>query len=198
MQSQQPPYDFIMNSGASPQKKGLLPSGMSKKQKVFIFGGAGLFVLLILGAIFSLFFNRPDPGLDASLKMAQQHTEILRVADIGTKKAKSSTTRNLAATIKLSMQSSEDKIVAIASKGRKPTPAQLNAAKDLKTDEALTTADQNNRFDDAFTSAIHDQIRQYLQQIRIVYDATNSSQDKKTLDEVHTQIAKILPSDPNN
>lgn len=196
MESEQPPYDFIMNSGATPQKKGLLPSGMSKKQRILIVAGAGLALLMIFGIVFNLLFNRPDPTLGASLKMAQQHTEVLRVADIGVKKARSSTTRNLASTVKLSMQSSEDKIVAIASKGRKIAAAQLNSAKDLKTDEALTTADQNNRFDEAFTETIHTQIRAYLAQLRTVYQASKSKEDKKVLDEVHNQLNKVLPAQP--
>lgn len=198
MESEQPPpYDFIMNSGASPQKKGLLPSGMSKKQRILIVVGAGLGLLMIFGIVFNLLFNRPDPALGASLKMAQKHVEVLRVADIGVKKAKSSNTRNLASTAKLSLQSSEDKIVAIASKGRKITPAQLNAAKDLKTDEELTTADQNNRFDEAFTETIHTQIRAYLTQLRTVYQVSKSKEDKKILDEVHNQLNKVLPSQPD-
>ncbi len=198
MESKQPPYDFIMNSGASPQKRGLLPSNTTKKQRVLMMAGAGVVFLIIFGIVLSLFFNRPDPALGASLKMAQQHTELLRVADIGTRQAKSSTTRHLSATVKLSLQSSEDSILSIANKNRKLTPAHLNAAKNLGTDENLTSASQNNRFDEEFTSTIHAQISEYLKQIQVVKDATKSDQDKKTLGEIHDQLARILPSDPNH
>lgn len=194
MNSEQPPYDFIMNSGAAPQKPGLLPAGADKKQRVLIAAGVGVVLLIIFGVAYNLLFNRPDPTLAASLKMAQQHTEALRVADIGLKKARSSDARNLAATVKLSLQSSEDKIVAIASKGRKLNKAQLEATKDTKTDELLTRADQNNLFDQAFRETIQAQIRAYLKQLRVVYEGSTSKADQKTLDEVHSQLNKILPA----
>lgn len=194
MEPKQPPYDFIMNSGAAPQKSGLVSGGVSKKQRILVVGAVGLFLLIIFGVVFNLLFNRPDPNLAQSLKMAQQHTETLRIADIGVKQARGSDARNLAATVKLSLQSSGDKIVAIASKNQKINVAQLNATKNVKIDELLTTANQNNRFDEVFTEVIYAQIRSYLQQLMVVYQNSTSKSDKQTLDEVHSQLNKILPA----
>lgn len=195
MESEQPPYDFIMNSGASPQKQGILPSGASKKQRILIMAGIGAVLLIIFGMIFSLLFGGENPNTAASLKMAQQHTEALRIADIGTKKARGSEARNLAATAKLSLQSTEDKIVAIASKERKLKPAELAGAKSTKTDDLLTRAEQNNLFDEAFIETLRGQIRTYLAQIRVVHQGSSSKNDKKTLDEVHAQLSQILPAE---
>lgn len=198
MEPKQPPYDFIMNSGATPpQKSGLLPLGNSKKQRILIAAGIGLVLLIVFGVIFNWLFNRPDPSIAASLKMAQQHTELLRVSDIGTKKARSPEAKNLAATVKLTLQSSQDKIIGMASKPQKPTKAQLDASKNTKTDDLLTRAEQNNVFDQAFMEVVHEQIRAYLEQLRIVHQASNSTQDRRTLDEIRTQLSQLLPSDPS-
>lgn len=188
------PYDFIMDSGASPKRRWLpLPTGGGKKQRLLFAFIAGGILLLIFGIIFSLLFSSADTT-QQTLKMAQQHKELLRVSEIGVKKSRSDGARNLATTVKLTLQSSEDQIVAIAKKDQKLTNKELSAGKNEVTDQALATAEQTNRFDEAFIETIHAEIRAYLKQLKIVYDASSSKSDKLIINDVHTQLNKLLPA----
>ena len=198
MQPEQPPYDFIMSSGAEPQKKGFFANA-TKRQRILVVGGAAMVMLMLLGILLALFSSGTDPRLEQRLKLGQQHAELLRISDIGIRKARGSDARNLATTAKLSLSSYEAKVTEIAKKNQaKVTNAQLAGGKDPKTDEALTTAEHNNRFDEVFTETMYVQIRAYLKQLQTVYKNSTSNSEKQTLDEVHRQLNGLLPSQPED
>lgn len=185
-------YEFIMNSGAAP-KRSWLPGG-SKKQKIVIVGIAAAILLFIFGLIFTLVFSGNNATAEQTLKLAQQHKELLRIAEIGIDKARSSSAKNLSTTVKLTLQSSEDQITAIAKKDQKVSNAQLSGGKNTKVDDALIRAEQNNRFDEAITETLHAQIRSYLTQVKKVHDASSSKKDKQTLTDLYNQLSKLLPA----
>lgn len=198
MNPEQTPYDFITDpgNGPGPSKKSWLPqlpSGSNKRQRMLIIGGAVTIVLVIFSIMFSLIFGGNDGAKAETLKLAQEHTELMRVADIGIKSARGSDARNLATTVKLTLQSSNEQVVAIANKGQKVGNKELVLGKDTTTDEALTTALQTNRFDEEFTETIHEEIRDYLRQLKVVYNASDSKKEKETLDEVYRQLNSLLP-----
>ncbi len=196
MAQEKNPYDFIMNPGQKPKLK--LPaflSGNNKKQRIIIVAAGSVFLIIIMMMLFSFIFrNNNGPQ---TLKLVQQHTELLRISDLGKRDARGSDAKNLASTIKLTLQSTEDQIVAIAKKDQKIGAKEISGGKNTKTEQTLTEAKQNNRFDEVFTETIYVQIRTYLTQIKVVYDASSSNNDKKTLNDLHTQLSKLLPAPGN-
>lgn len=199
MKQQQRPDDFIMNPKSKPGKVSQL-DGLSKRKRLMLAAAAGAGLLLVFGIIFSLLLGGGgESTAQQTLKLAQQHKETLRIAEIGIKKSRSSEVRNLATTVKLTLQSTENQIVAIAQKDQeKVTNSQLSAGKNTKTDEALVNAEQNNRFDEKFKQTIYSHIEVYLQQLKIVYNASDSKSDKQVLDNIYSQLYKILPSQTNS
>lgn len=188
-----------MNPKSKPGKVSQL-DGLSKRKRLMLAAAAGAGLLLVFGIIFSLLLGGGgESTAQQTLKLAQQHKETLRIAEIGIKKSRSSEVRNLATTVKLTLQSTENQIVAIAQKDQeKVTNSQLSAGKNTKTDEALVNAEQNNRFDEKFKQTIYSHIEVYLQQLRIVYNASDSKSDKQVLDNIYSQLYKILPSQTNS
>jgi len=192
--------DFIMNPQTGPKLGGINPSS-TKKKRIILAAAGGVFLLLIFGIVFSFLTGGGKATTEQTQKLAQQHIELLRVSDIGLSQSNDYDTRNLATTVKLTLQSTQDQVVAIAKKDQKKlTSAQLSAGKDTKTDETLTTAQQTNKFNAVFIEIIHTQIRAYLQQLRVVHDASSSKQDKQTLDDIYRQLHKLLPesTQPNS
>lgn len=188
-----------MNPKSKPGKVSQL-DGLSKRKRLMLAAAAGAGLLLVFGIIFSLLLGGGgESTAQQTLKLAQQHKETLRIAEIGIKKSRSSEVRNLATTVKLTLQSTENQIVAIAQKDQeKVTNSQLSAGKNTKTDEALVNAEQNNRFDEKFKQTIYSHIEVYLQQLKIVYNASDSKSDKQVLDNIYSQLYKILPSQTNS
>jgi flagellar basal body-associated protein FliL len=167
-------------------------SGGTKKRLLIIVGGAVL-LLVVFGVVFSLLFGGDDKVAQQTLKLAQQHTELIRVAEIGTKQAKAQDTRNRATTAKLMLQSSQDQITAIAKRDQAVSSAQLAGDKSSKTDTALQTAEQTNRFDEVFLETLYTQLRSYQKTIKTTLPLITSSKDKQTLNDLHSQIDKLLP-----
>src|SRR3990167_2153846 len=132
----QPDYGFILDPSQQ-TKKTMLPSG-NKKQRILIVltGGAILLVLTVVG--FSLIFG--GGSSEQSLQLAQKHTELIRIAQIGTEKAKDSKAKNLAITTKLTLQSSQPKVLKITN--QKAESKALLAGKNESTDKSLTEAEQ--------------------------------------------------------
>lgn len=171
--------------------------GSSIKKRLLIMAGGLGALALVFGIVFSLLSSGGEKVAQQTLKLAQQHTEIIRVADMGATKATAQDTRNTATTIKLVFQSYQSQLTAVASKTQKVSGSQLSAGKNAKTDTSLETAKQNNRFDEAFLETIYSQLRSYQQALKSVVPLLDSSKDKQTLNELHEQISKLLPAANN-
>jgi hypothetical protein len=192
MPKQQNPYEFIMSSGAAP-KKSWLPTPANKTQRI-IFVAAGGFILLLLIVVgFSVISGGNNGDTDRLLKLAQQHAEIVRVAEIGTEKARSPQARNLAATTKLTLQSSQGDLLDVVNKFTKVGSKELAAGKNQDTDKALETAEQSNRFDEAFIETMNKSLSSYSSELKAVYDASSSEDNKRVYSEIFNQVTTLLP-----
>lgn len=185
-------FDFIMKDPPK-QKKALLPKGNSKTQRIIIIVGAGLAVLTLFIVVFSLIFGASGSGLDNLEKTAQEQQEIIRITEIGEKSARSSATQSLAVSTKLSVASSQqDIIIYLEGKDRKMNGKKLAANLNSKTDASLTTAANNAKFDEVFTTTLIQQLTQYRKNLSKYYDATGNKQQRQLLQEAYKQADDIL------
>lgn len=200
MSEDQNQYDFIMNPGQPSVKDKLfskLPVPGGKKQR-FILAIAGAVLLIAIlslgGWLLSLSGNAEKERLTA---LAQQHTEIIRIAEIGIDKATDPAVRNFASTTKLALQSSQAQLNDVVSKVQKVDNKLLRAGQDPKTDESLTTAEQRNLFDDVFKSILTAELRQYQAQLMTAYDASSSDANKQVYSNIYNQVTALIPKQPN-
>lgn len=165
------PYAFILN----PQKPSrppvkLLPSGDSTLQRAAIFGG-GLVVLLIVFAIIMSFVSQAGhAGTQDIIAVAQEQTELARIATAATGNATSLAAQNLAANLQISMTSAQgqtsDYLKAIGHKVSAKT-LQLKASK--TTDTTLSNAKDAGTYDSTFTSLVQTELATYEQSLRTAY-----------------------------
>lgn len=196
MSENQNPYDFILNSGDQPKKTGLgniLSSPSGKKQRL-IFIIAGVAILLIIALIvFAMVFSGGGGNREQLLGLAQKHAEIIRVADIGVDKAKSSEARNLAMTTKLSLQSSQSSLMEVVQKTGKVSNKELAAGQNKETDTALESAERNNRFDEAFVEILAKELTDYRGDLQTAFSNSSSASNKKVYSTIFGQTGAILP-----
>lgn len=187
-------YDFITNP-AKPAKRSLIPlpgSGGSKKQKILFFVIASLALVTILVLVFSIFFGGKSSGTDKLVNIVQKQNELIRIADIGEKKAQGEETKNLAVNIKLSVTSQQNDLIDYLKKnGKKVSTKELSIGKNTETDSALDKAESNGRFDEAFTSLISEQISDYMSSLQDTYSSISGKNAKQLISDDYNQT-KLL------
>jgi hypothetical protein len=172
-------YDFILNPQQAP-KKSLLPSGKQGRIMVVAGGAAVLLIIaLLLGSILS---SAGKENVENLVIAAKQQNELIRVAEIGSSKARGQAAKNIAITTKLSLQSQQAAMLdALKTQGRKLTPKDLAASQNPKTDQLLTQAEQSNKFDEVFIDTMQTSLTNYQKAVQKAYDGATSRKLKAAL-----------------
>ena len=84
----------------------------------------------------------------------------------------------------------------ITKQGRKLPAKELAFGKNSKTDELLTAAEQNNRFDEAFTEVITKQLADYEASLQQATATTNSKAGKEVLTTAYRDTQTLLGKAP--
>jgi len=161
-------YDFIMNP-QKPSKK-ILPTGNSLVQRIAIVGG-GLVILLIVGIVFmSILSSDGSEKTENLLTVAQEQTELIRIATEGSKNATGLPAQNLAQTVQASITSDNSALLAyMNTQGQKVSKEQLAAKQDKTTDTTLTNAKASNTYDLAFKDIMQSDLTAYLAAVQKAY-----------------------------
>lgn len=184
-------YDFIMND--APKKKGLFSfGGFGGRQRILaiiIAVGVGLCVVVLL---FSLLTGGSNTTTEL-VSLAQEQTELIRVANVGIDKARTTEGKNLAVTASLSVTSSRTKVMALLAKQHKKLKdKQLALKQSANTDKALETAALNNRFDETFIQTMNDSLQKYQAHLKQIYDMSKSKSEKEVLNEAYGGAALMI------
>lgn len=175
-------YEFIMQ-GNQPVKKPMIPGtgGNSMKSRIILVV-IGAFIL-IMGAIgVNAIVNSGPDNKQQLLELAQQQTELIRVAEIGVKNSSGLQAKNLAITTELTLTTERNTLVAaLKTQKVKVNDKTLKAKADSKTDRALTTAQQNNRFDEEFLKTIQEDLKEYQQNMKAAYNTTTNKKLREAL-----------------
>lgn len=185
-------YDFITNPSPPPQKSPLGGAGLSKKKLALFAGGGALLLIIIISVAASMFSGGPT-NTDHLLAVAAQQNEIIRVSDVAIKDAKGIEARNLAMTTKLSLRSDQSSLTAALKAQKVKVP---KAEKNAKTDQMLTEATQNNRFDEVYLKFIQAELVDYQKKLNTAYKTTISKSLKDTLRTQYENASILIGVDP--
>lgn len=189
---QENPYDFILKGEGKPKRS--FGSG-SLKQRIIIVGAGACILLIAAILLISLIGSGGKGSTDALINVAQQQTELARVAAIGVDKASSTDTKNLAITTKLSMQSSQADTVALLKKsGHGVSDKTLALLQDSNTDQQLDSADASNTFDSTFTQLLQRLLNSYRSSLQNAYKTVSSSQQQVLQASFNDATILIVPS----
>ncbi len=195
----QNPYEFITNPSQTAKRKFLLGSNTQKSRILIIITGILILISVAVLAI-SLINNIGTNSADTYQALAQEQTELIRIADIGVSKATQSDAKNLATTTKLTLVSQQPTIFDLAKKAGVKTDAKsLALGKNPETDSLLTSAEQNNKFDEVFTKTLQTNLKKYQQNLKKAYDAGGTKKAKGTLSKYYKDIGNLIsPAQPDS
>lgn len=140
-------------------------------------------MLIILAVVFMNLLTRGSKqATNRLLSIAQEQTEISRIAAIGVTNARTAPTKGYANSVKLTIDTSQKDILGLLNKrGLKTDQKLLSKKQDKKTDQKLEDARLTNRFDDVFSQIVHYQLSSYRSHLESAYKDTSSASEKDAL-----------------
>lgn len=185
-----PSYDFILNT---PNQEEPPLSQRFDKMKL----AAVAFVVVLISLIGILIMitmqSRAAEQQRAKLtEVAQHQTEIIRLADIGTKEADSSRTKQRAEAISRSVSNSlSETTEMLDARGVQPSEDELAKLKDGSIDAALAKADQFNGFDRAFDKAMEKRLTDYQRSL-LAAEKDANTEEYQALEKAYNEANSIL------
>lgn len=182
------PYDFITNPNEQKPSKFKLPSGNSKTQRIIIVIGF-LVLVIIVFALVSSFLGRGDKAQKEQLTVVvTKQKELIRISEIGVKKARSNEAKNLAITTQLSLTSEQpelkEALKGLGVKERANSQSKIN-------DDELTKAEQSNNFDAVFLEMLKADLTDYAKTLQTAYQGTESKNTKTALESQFNNAATL-------
>ncbi len=188
-------YDFILNGNQKP-KKTLLPNAKTKKGRLLLVVGGAVGIIFLLAIILSLVLGGGG-GTQDLLAIAKTQTEIARVSNASTLKARDITTRNFVATVGITISSQQQQTVSyLASHKEKISPKTLALSVNPKTDAALKTAESAGRYDQELLTVLEKSLADYQVQLSQTYKATSSKSQKTLLQKFFEQVSALIKNQP--
>lgn len=171
----QNPYDFIVNPG-KPPRRNLFGGGASKVQRMAVLAAGAAVVLIIIIVIVNLIFGGGGGNAVADIKVAQDQTEIARVARLGVQQQDiGQAAKNVAITAQLTLASDQQQLIDYLQKnGVKISDKELAALQDPQADQQLSTADANSTYDSTFLSIMQTDLSKYQQTLNTAYQGSKS------------------------
>ena len=189
------PYDFILNGNQKP-KKTLLPNAKTKKGRLLVVLGGAVGILILLFIVLSLVLSGGG-GTKDLLTIAQTQTEIARVSSDTSAKARNITTRNFAATVRITVSSQQQQTVSyMTSHKQKVAPKKLILGMNPKTDESLKTAEAAGRYDQELLTILEKSLADYQLQLSQTYKATSSKSQKAMLQKFFEEVGALIKNQP--
>lgn len=186
-------YDFIVN----PQKPGkksfsLLASDSSTLRRAGI-AGAGLAILLIIVILFASLLGGNGNNATPLITVAQEQTELARVASLGAQKASGQSTQNLANNVSLSLISANAQLLNyMAINHHKLSPKILSLKHSSQTDHSLEAALADSTFDSTFTDIIQADLNSYIQSLKAAYKANPGPKGRQLLSNQYNGAQLLL------
>jgi hypothetical protein len=200
-QQYQPPagnsYEFIMNpQKPSKAKKFGFGGGSSlTKTLIFIVSGAVIF-MVVLTLILNAFGGSGSRTADF-ISLAQSQTELIRIADQGSKTAVRQSTKNLSVTIQYSLSTQKQQTLGYLGRngttvGQKDLALKQNAT----TDQQLASAKTTSTFDQVFAEIMQEQLTAYANGLRQIHGLTTNSFEKELLSTYYEQAQLLISQIP--
>jgi hypothetical protein len=185
----QTPYDFFLKDQPK-LKKDLSLGGGSLKKRLLIAGVGVVVLLMVLIVFMSLVFGGNKGVNQQLLELAQEQTEIVRVADVGVTKSRGAAAKNLAITTKYSVTTSLNELLSLLKK--KANGKELGLKKNSRTDQTLDSAATNDNFDEVFTETLQTSLKAYRTNAKKIYDASSGQKTKKVLADAYNGVSVLL------
>jgi|AntRauTorckE6833_2_1112554.scaffolds.fasta_scaffold00532_4 hypothetical protein len=170
-----------------------LQTGPDKKHRTIIASIGGGLLLLIFGVFFAVLLGSGPSSAETYGEIARTQEEIIRIADIGTDKARSQEVMNLSATTIRSINSSKLKTLArLTTLDNSLSPTELRAGADASVTRDLETAEQAGDFDQVFLDILKAEITAYQELLSRSYDNATTKSEQDELQKMYADTELLL------
>jgi len=187
-------YAFIMQSGQKPKANllGGLTSGSLVKRIGLI--GAAVVILFILIIVAASVLGGGKSNTTPLVSVAQDQTELIRIAKMGTTSATTQSVRDAAFNAKLSLTSTQQQLLDYLKNGQhqKISTKELGLKQNAQTTTTLTNALATSTFDSAFTTSMKSLLTTYSQDLRTAYKANPGPKGRALLNKEFTGAQLLL------
>lgn len=186
-----------MNPGQAKKSIALKPNLLGNKLILVV---AGLIVLIIVLLLGSSLFGGSSADEAAMLKIVQQQTEIVRIAEtVKGQPSASQTSQNIANSTILVIGSDKTNLVSYLTKnGVKLTDKQIVLGKDATVDAKLTSAASTGNYDTVFQQVMKAELQEYNNTLSATYQATSGQNLKSVLSANYSNAELLLKQVPSN
>lgn len=186
------PYDFIVNQAPKPKRPSLLGSQTSFTKRLLIILGGGLGLIIVIIIFVSLLSSPPKTA--GLVSAAEEQATLLSLSEVAGKTASQQITKNLAATVQLSLLSDQLSLVTYIK--------DLNSSLKI-TDTSLLTqqgtaltaqlsADPANSFDSEYVQLTQTHLSTYLNLLKQSYSSSDPTAEKILLSNLYNAANLLL------
>lgn len=180
-------YEFIMSSGQKSKKPGLtLPSGNSQNQRIAIFAGLILIVIIFLFLMMSLMKSGGEDKAQYKA-VVQTQNELIRVAGLASvEPSTGQAIKNTAANLQTVVTSDRQALIGtLQQKGITLKEKDLIGIPDPNTDQRLTSARAAANYNDTVLAVLNEQLVSYQAKLKQTYDKTKSQTIKDNINQAY-------------
>lgn len=149
--------------------------------------------MLIIIIIFASLLGGSSSNTAPLVTVAQEQTELVRVASLGAQKASDQSTQNLAYSISLSLTSANAQLLNyMAINHHKLSPKVLTLKHSSQTDRSLEAALSDSTFDSTLTDIIQSDLNSYMQSLKAAYEANPGPKGRQLLSNQYNGAQLLL------
>jgi hypothetical protein len=190
------PYAFLYDTPG--KKRSILPSGNSTKQRIMIVVGGFITLMILFVLLFSLILGHKSGNSASLTSLAQQQTEMSRVAAIITQNSRDNATQAFSSNVQYSMVSDQKSLVKyLAKHGVKLKSVTLNMGKKSSTDTLLANAKLAGTYEVVGTAQLQKQLQQYQNDLAVAFKS-GSSAEKAELRPLYIHATTLLKNLPQS
>lgn len=186
-------YDFITNPGKPPKRSlfgGSNTTGLLVKLIVVF---VGLIVVILIGSLF--FGGKSDK--EALLPVLQKQSSIVATAKLGVEDGGSTQTKAFGSSVQLATTSQQQSLITQLTKTAKLKDKEYVAGVPSSVQAQLDSAQKNGRFDEAFITAIREELTEYQQVIKTANNNVSSKTTKALLAKDYASTTTLLATPTN-
>lgn len=186
-------YDFITNPGKPPKRSLFGGSSTTSLLVKIVIVLLGLVMVIIIGSLF--FGGKSDK--QALLPVLQKQSSIVATAKLGVEDGGSTQTKAFGSSVQLATTSQQQTLVAQLSKTAKLKDKDYAAGVPSSIKTQLDSAQKNGRFDEAFITALRQELTEYQQVIKTANGGVSSKTTKALLAKDYASTTTLLATPTN-
>ena len=168
-------YDFILNPQTAPPPSKFGGGQQSMAMRILVVVG-GLFILMIIAVVLMGILRGGGSNKEALLSVAQDQTELLRIAEAAKQNIKLEENKDFNATLKLSVKSQQTELSNYMATSKIKIDAKSLALKQsAQTDQRLTAGASSSTYDTVYKSVMNDALKVYQADLSTAYEGAGQT-----------------------